>query len=186
MFLSSLVDVPNLEKIQHQVYEILPDWCKNLSTYKPLSWDKLKQISEFNEVINMFASWDQVAEISAITLEPKSAMPIHVDTNWPSRTAYSLNLPLVNCLSTDSIFYEPLPDTKPIPTFTAHGGHPYWLYKTDQVKEIKRWKLSKAAIFNTLVPHGAENNTYLPRIVLSVRFNKDVDLLKFVNQSDNC
>jgi hypothetical protein len=100
--------------------------------------------------------------------------PIHIDNDdWNTR-CYSLNMPVVNCENSYTLFYKsntPGP-TAPIPEWIIDaasykvGGS----FREEDCQEIGRCNVEQPAWINVTIPHRAVNNNPDMRLIITTRF----------------
>ena len=104
--------------------------------------------------------------------------PIHVDhTDWNVR-CFSLNMPIINCKDSYTVFYEakdPGP-SGPLPSWIVDaasykvGGS----FREEDCREIGRHNVEHPAWINVTVPHRAVNDNADMRLIISTRFYPEV------------
>lgn len=129
------------------------------------------------EFVNWLKSIDNDIDLAAIVYTNHSRCGIHTDLSFNNADTYRLNIPLLNCENTYTVFYT---DCPPITPMISENGMPYGqmdmelAYKT--AKEIDRLSLTKPAFLKVVDPHDVIcKNSVLPRIALTLRFIKPVD-----------
>ena len=125
--------------------------------------------------------YDLLFMVSIITVRPGYYFRIHVDYPDPTRLSFGLNIPVLNCKDSYTIWY----DTKVIP----HEYLPDYIVTSPLVsvaqpcdeknaKEIDRVECSTPSWINNYVPHKPHCNHNKFRINSSLRFfNKIYELL---------
>ena len=89
------------------------------------------------------------------------------------KTTNAINIPLLNCEGSTTIFYELLNDNPDVYyAVTDCGGH-----SIHDVREVCRFELSKPAVIRINVPHAVWNPNPGPRIVATIRFYESTDHL---------
>jgi hypothetical protein len=172
------IDLPHLEDISKIVLKHLPPQFYKETLFSMTHPDVFKPCKPLVAAIETIRPWDEIQEIAVISVNNVTAMPIHVDQD--NNTTWALNIPIQNCLETYTSFYRVLENQTP--DVMAHErtyGTVFANYRLDQVEEIDRLYLTKAAFFNTQVPHRAFNFSDEMRIIISVRFKTECDIAKY-------
>ena len=177
------VQINNLAELQSELkvalYTTLPAfnfmqpaftfmWRKDIEPLVPLYCEYLKSI-------DLFEQWNYSVFISTNANIP---FAIHVDsTEWESR-CYGLNVPVINCEGTSTIFYNAEIEDDPI-AGEADPSNAYRLVKQSaNITEIGRLDSSQPAWVNISVPHAPFSTHAKPRAILSSRFTPELhDLL---------
>ncbi len=162
--LYKFIEFPNLDETRQEIIKNLPTIITKISGFRAFNSNKFNNYIFLKQGIEHFTSWSNVIRIAIITLAPeiKKEMHIHIDYDkeYKNFFAYSLNIPVLNC--------------------DAEGSYSVW-YKElktiddPELEEVGRMTLSKAAFFNTQIPHHGINLTNETRCVLSVRFKEPFD-----------
>ena len=102
-------------------------------------------------------------------------MPIHTDSNKPDRQ-YALNIPVVNCVESYMVWYDPIDPTqvehREYMAGTATVVAQY--YKKDNVVEIDRAPSDCMMFVNVRVPHNGINLNNNVRSIISLRFTPEL------------
>lgn len=173
------VEVDNLSLIQEELMPILyreiPDFDndpphfiyvprENIEPYAP-------RYTEFIASLGIVNRWYGSA---LVTTNRGIPYPIHVDgLDWHQK-CYGLNLPLINCDDTYTVFYDAEIETE---AFTSRGDPKNSARKIKPgttPTEIGRWESNKPAWINTRIPHCPLSNHTRPRAIISARFYPEV------------
>jgi len=163
------IDLPKLDEISTVIMRYLPEDIKKYTVFKSLPEKQFALCKPLVEAVETIRPWNDIYYIAMIAVAPHDKMPTHID--WDMKdNPYSLNIPIFNCDKTPSVFYKLKDENcKPKVVYQDHGD-PFYYYESDQTEELERFYLTKAAFFNTQVPHSALNTTDKARIMISVRF----------------
>lgn len=126
--------------------------------------------------VNKICDWSDVNSILFFNFNPGYEL-IHRDGDREVNgyESWALNIPVLNCADTYTVFYEELPGATPDEGFLpgeATVGYTSW--QPHQVKEIERMYFTQPVLFNVSSIHGVYNPTNSPRLSLSLRFKCDV------------
>jgi hypothetical protein len=168
------IDLPKIDEISNIIMQYLPEDIKKYTVFKSLPEKQFALCKPLVEAVETIKPWSDIYYIALITVAPFDKLPTHIDWDMKDKP-YSLNIPIYNCSKTPSIFYR-LKDKndKPKVIYQDHGD-PFYYYDGDQTEEIERFYLTKAAFFNTQIPHSALNTTNEARIMISVRFKTPLE-----------
>lgn len=173
------VDVPNLKEIQQELIPVLekevPNYTQIPNKFAYVLRDKIEPYAPlYTQFINSLGLLDRWHYSAFIMVSNGNLFPIHVDSlNWQTR-CYGLNLPLVNCEDSYTVFYDAEIDSSEIternnPTNSAR------VIKDDTIAvEIGRWDASKPAWINIRIPHNPVANHNNPRVLISARFRPEI------------
>jgi hypothetical protein len=162
------IDLPNLNLIAERILKHTPDDYKQKDMYKTLPVDFFTACKPLVDAVETIKPWSDIFSIGMITVKPHSKLPIHTDLGQVMETKYALNIPIYNCEKPYTVFYRPKDNIIPREAFQEHGDS-FTHYRDDEVIEIGRMHLYKAAFFNTQIPHGIVNPTDESRIIISLR-----------------
>jgi len=117
-----------------------------------------------------------ITHVALIGCQPYHKGHIHVDLE---PHPYAVNFPITGCKDSYTCFYKLTTYNCNSKEILSNPWSPtFRIYADEEVEEVDRFYLHKAAIFNTQVPHRVINNTGQPRIILSVRFGTPLDIDK--------
>ena len=132
------------------------------------------------DAVNRICSWQDVLYIMFINVNPGTS-PIHQDSLTHHDYFWALNIPILNCKDSCTLFFEPLPREQGIvpsleiaESSVGIGADGYRLWQPNQVKEIDRMHLTQPMLFNISSIHCVHNPTNQPRLSLSIRMNCDI------------
>jgi hypothetical protein len=163
------VNLPNLTEISSAVVKYIPENYKKFLGFTSITKDKFSSCTPLVEAVETIRPWHDVDYIALITVSPYNKLPTHIDWDMADNP-FSLNIPIFNCAKTPSVFYKlKNKQIEPKIIYQDHGD-PFYYYDSDQTEEVERFYLTKAAFFNTQIPHSAINDTNETRIMISVRF----------------
>ena len=144
-------------------------WRKDIEPLVPI-------YCEFLKSIDLFDKWNYSAFISTNANIP---FPIHVDsTEWETR-CYGLNIPVLNCEGTYTIFY----DAEIKDSLIADEADPtnsYRIIKENTIPTIiGKLESSQPAWVNISVPHAPFSTHSKPRAIFSSRFTPELHELLY-------
>lgn len=180
-WLYKLVEVKNLEKIQKELIPILYKFNPYFNIPQPkIGYTPIerKEIEEFSptyvDYIKSLGLLDRWIFSLIITVSNISEESIHVDTQNFNYRCYGLNLPLINCENTYTVWYEGTLDQTPVETENKRLKSSRYIDKSLPYHEIGRLEVTQPAWVNVCIPHKPENNNQKPRAVISARFTPEV------------
>lgn len=189
------IDIPNWKTLRDQIIEFKK--VAEKSEPESLCWqcyflDTLKK--ELPDVVDAFAKlgltprqmilFDNAPNnINEKDHKSGKAVFVHIDARDDEREetdfdpTNAINIPLVNCAESETLFYELLIDDE---------GEMYRYYEDfymcgglnhKMIKEVDRFKLDKPAILRVNIPHGVYNPTNEIREVATFRCYENTDHL---------
>ena len=185
MFTYKPVSLPELAHIQREVLSIIHSnkYAHNTlhDVYSPKFFSNCTHLKQ---TIDSLIPWNLISQINIVSHAP-SIVSAHVDDlngYYGLLNGITFNIPIYNCKDTACNFYQPLaPPTLVTPDDLAGEGikfnKPYWSFT--EIKSIDSMKGNTAGLFNTQVPHMPVNTTKEHRIVLSLRYLHDVDVMGY-------
>jgi len=181
-WLYKTIDVSNIDQIKKECMDVFYKHYPNVFgdrgfTFTYVDQDILRTEAttyiEYLVNIGLYDRWAQSVYIGTKGEKRLKDSPIHVDSeDWQTR-AYALNIPLINCENSHTVWYDTKEydedaysgdDQKVKGYKTARG------FKPETSKEIGRLETNNPAWINVSIPHRAENNNNDLRLVLSTRF----------------
>ena len=180
------VTVLNLLEIQNELkqilYKIMPEFDNYNSTiikYIPLERKDIEPYcplyTEYIKSLGLIDRWNfSLLSIIANSSKEYSENNIHVDTeNWQYR-CYGLNLPIVNCEGTYTVWYEGSLEDNNATADNQRLKSARFLRTDLPYHEIARIESSNPAWVNVSIPHVAMSTHGKPRAAFSARFNPEV------------
>ena len=177
------VEVDNLKEIQREIIPIIfkkiPNFLHMPPEFVPIMRDEIEPFAPcYTEFIKNHAVISQWSWCAIITTNLNLDFPIHVDsTDWEKR-CYGLNIPVINCEGTFTVWYDTEiqgnryddSDFRAVARVQKPGA---------PAVEIGRWDTNTPAWINTSVPHRPVSTHKLPRAVLSARFDPELHELLY-------
>ena len=170
------IDVPELVNIQREVNEILPQLIlpeTELTFFyikRELLENKVPSYVKMLTRLNLLDRWTYSA---VVTTHGEKEFPIHVDAlEWESR-CYGLNLPILNCEDSYTVWY----DATIIHTPTTYAEDPRnsaRFCELQTAKEVCRMPANTPAWVNNSIPHRPVTNHTNLRAIISARFSPEV------------
>lgn len=175
------IDVKNLEQIKKECFDIFNKHYFGTLNDKGFIFQYIDQDIIRNEAplyiqaLKDIGVYERLTSCIFIGLKGDQRLtdsPIHIDTeDWESRS-YALNMPVVNCQDSYTVWYDS--KIKDDPDTYIGGAHARYrtaiCFKEESSIEIGRWCVNNPAWVNVVVPHRAENNNPDLRLIISSRF----------------
>lgn len=177
------IEVNNLAQIQKEILPIILKKIPNFifeppNFYRLLPEDIVPYAPNYIELIKTIGIYDRWLLSAVITTNRGIITPIHVDNkNW-FKNCYGLNIPIVNCEGTYTVWY----DTEIGNSLYEEGD---WRDTACSQKEntpateIGRWEMSQPAWINVSIPHQAVSTHMKPRAIISARFDPEIHELLY-------
>ena len=180
------VEVPNLIEIQEELKKIL--YVKQPSFdemtvpnifYVPVKRDEIESTcplyTKYIESTGLLDRWEfSLLSIIVGNKPERSEKGIHIDTaNWQYR-CYGLNLPIINCEGTYTVWYEGTLNDNPVDTSIQRLQSAKFLRTDLPHHEIARIESCNPAWVNVTIPHVPINMHGKPRAAISARFTPEV------------
>jgi len=163
------IDLPNIELISELILKNIPEEYKKKNIYKTFPLEIFKECTPLLEAVETIKPWSDLEQIALVITMPNEKFPIHTDTGIALKTIYALNIPIYNTKKTYTAFYEIKNNVTGLEKSQSHVGDDFIQYNEEDVTEIGRMHLYKAAFFNTQVPHCIVNPTDDIRIIITLR-----------------
>lgn len=173
-------DIKNVNNISDEVYQVYkkhyPDIFEGRGfTFTYINKEILRAeapsyISALVE-LGLYDKWATSIFVGTQGEHRQVDSPIHVDTeDWQSR-CYALNIPVVNCDDSYTVFYDPV--TRDPDAYLSGDSKAYATargFSEEGAVELGRWPVKKPAWVNVCIPHRAENSNSETRLIISTRF----------------
>lgn len=176
------VSVDNLEAIQVELlpilYNVIPDFDNAFPTFKFISRNEIEKSAPlYSKFIESFGILDKWERSVIVTTNFDHKFPIHVDhLDWKAR-AYGLNIPLINCDDTYTVFYDAEINMMPVNNKAHPENFARIIKKNSIATEIGRFPSSQPAWVNNSIPHTPVSKHNKPRALISARFEPEVHYL---------
>jgi hypothetical protein len=134
-------------------------------------------IEELNTLLKENTSvWFQDPSIKLISgllffLQPYENQPIHIDAQTKHSMHTSLNIPLVNCERGVMSWYSGNYFEEEI---ILDSGIRYFKLKIEDQKILYNQIIDSPYVVRTNIPHNVQNNLDKKRIMLALRYNKNI------------
>jgi hypothetical protein len=181
-------NVPNLDKIQKEFYQLY------LAAYNDVFTDVGWAITgiDINLVkklapnyINFLKKLDLYDILIGTIFSgsigvPKETCPVHVDCEDWRQLPYSLNIPIIGCEDSYTVFYEVDESTSSKNGLPSYWNNDYFKikgtigYPEESVKEIGRQSANQTAFVNISIPHRPMTNHTGLRLAMLSRFTPDI------------
>ena len=173
-----IVKVDNLEIIQQELipvlYKEIPDFESAKSQFVYVLREKIEPYAptyvKFIESLGILDRWTYCGIITTNA----NSIPVHIDSiNWRTR-CYGLNLPLINCEGTYTVFYDAEIDDVQYRN-SSDSRHTARMMKPNSKNiEIERVESNTTMWVNTHIPHAPVSTHSNPRAIISARFTPEV------------
>ena len=172
------VNIPDLVTIQQELLAVSTTVIKDVDNLTPDFHyiprtnieNMLPKTQEYLDQLGLLDRWKYLA---LITGNQGTSLPIHVDTiDWTTRS-YGLNIPVLNCASSFTVFYRAEID-RPTQDDPADPRASAFYCKENTAVEIDRIEAINPCWVNICIPHCPVVNHQLPRILASLRFSPEV------------
>jgi hypothetical protein len=195
-WLYKLVDIANLDSIKSECLNVFNKHYSNAFgnrgfTFTIIDQDILRaEAPSYIQVLKdlkLYERWNTSVFAGTMGNNRYEDSPIHVDNDDLNTPCYSLNMPVVNCENSYTLFYKsntPGP-TAPIPEWITDaasykaGG----IFQEEDCREIGGHNVEHPAWVNVAIPHRAVNDNADMRLIICARFYPEVHDL--FNDSDN-
>jgi hypothetical protein len=194
------IQIENLEAIQKEVQSFLYNNVPNLISQPPKFYYVLRESLEPHapalvSYLKSIGLLDEWCSNHFVTTNYHYKFPIHVDDLDWYNNCYGLNIPIMNCDDTYTVWYdteieddpyfadeitpgvvnESWPKALGIARLIKSDGPPadsLPTWKGVPATEIARWHMKDPAWINVSIPHAPISNHKKFRAVLSLRFNQ--------------
>lgn len=176
------VDVTNLELIQSEILAVFNKHYPHVFGDRGFIFTYVDQdilraeaphyVAYLNE-LGLYDKWTKSVLVGTMGEARLKDSPIHVDSeDWKVRN-FALNIPIVNCNDSNTVWYDVKEYDEEAYSGddqTAKGYKTARGFKPETSVEIGRMPASNPAWINVAIPHRAENNNSELRLILSTRF----------------
>ena len=177
------IDIPSLDLISSELLNIVPDFIGDIDTLDPdfiyIEKSKVRhRLPHCREWLQSLEIEDRWKYVAFITGNNGQSLPIHVDAiDWASRT-YALNVPVLNCAGSFTVFYDAAINENTLYDSVDPRNSAYWCDQST-ASEIDRVEANSPCWINISKPHQPVIHHDRPRILASFRFSPEVhDLFK--------
>jgi hypothetical protein len=186
------IHIENLEEIQKELISVLyskliPNFDTARPMFKIVTREEIEPFAPlYTNFIKSLGLLDRWGGSAIITTNYNIPFPIHIDNIDWVQNSYGLNLPIINCEDTYTVWYDAelqefrndLNDIDPNATANDPRHKSRLVKPNTLVKEIARWHMKDPAWINVSIPHRPVSNHNKPRAVMSARFRPELhDLL---------
>ena len=176
------IDVPNIDQIKQECMSVFykhhPDAFGDRGfTFTYADQDILRAeapaYTDYLKSLGLYDLWAKSVFIGTKGQERFKDSPIHVDSeDWQTR-AYALNIPLVNCENSHTVWFDVKDydeDAYSGDDQTTKGYKTARGFKPETSTEIGRLETINPAWVNVSIPYRAENDNSDLRLIISTRF----------------
>lgn len=169
----SYIDIPNLNEIKQELINLKnSDAPRHSTTHNYFNIKKsvaIQQCPRLAEYLDSISATDKLLQLLFSSISPIKSLP-HVDIG----IMQSLNIPLINCDNSYTVWYK-----TPKHSFDAHKSGAYASLNLDEVDEIKRVEYTTRPILvNTTILHNGVAESY-DRTICGLRFYPHLTPINF-------
>ena len=177
-----------LKLIQFELLLFLKGWCqrRNVDMFSlesqfiadGININNLSENSTLRQVLTRMQIDDLVMFICFIVVSDNKYFPIHIDHYDPEWISFVLNIPVLNCNGSSTIWYDSIPDENDdmpdyISSLTIHGRVATRCVQ-DNVNEIGSCDANIPHWINVSIPHAPKCTHSKLRINCSLRFHPKI------------
>lgn len=177
------IQVDNLEEIQKElsaiIYKKIPNFESAIPAFKMVYRDEIEPFAPlYVGLLESLGILDKWVYSPIISTNYNVQFPIHIDNiDWIDGS-YGLNLPVINCENTYTVWYDAEIDYTPVLQSSDPRNVSRLVKHGTPVKEIARWHMKDPAWINFSIPHAPVSYHGKARAVMSARFKPELhDLL---------
>jgi len=176
------LQIENLEAIQKELLTVLYKKIPNFENSPPFFHYTSREEIEpdapiYTEYIKSLGLLDKWIASPIITTNYHYKFPIHIDNpNW-HEMCYGLNIPVINCEDTYTVWYDAeINYDKPFQSEndTQTKSVARLIKPGSSSTEIARWHMKDPAWINISIPHAPMSNHNKPRALFSARFSPEI------------
>jgi hypothetical protein len=174
-----LIYISNTKEIQQEILKSLLDKFDNLDNipkgFSAADTSQLKKdcpaLNKFLESKQLFSRWVG----TGMSFLKDSSLSIHSDSLIKNRI-YALNIPIINCDNSYTIWYRLKDNIIPRLDFYKSGKESVlsYQYKDSDTEEICRLEINQPTVVNVKQPHRGISFSGKPRILISLRFREEL------------
>lgn len=165
-------------EVLHHINPCLIIVDKDKTQFVPCDTEKLKalcpSLCSYLKSRNLLDRW---ARTGFVKLPPHGNLFPHIDNPYIPNRKWTINIPIKNCEESYTVFYtatQKVMDKKR--NNNIHGNLVQKIdFSPDEITEIDRVKTDSPYYCNVSVIHGARNITDEERLLLSLRFEPDIE-----------
>lgn len=177
MFFSK-IKIDNLNEIQHEILNTIDDFFQPLDTAEAKFHSANQKIKVSSKNLNNFLKSLKLYDRwigTGLSLLKNNSLSIHTDSINPNRI-FALNIPIINCQNSYTVWYDPIPNSKPVLSYYRSNESPIlsYEYNKNEVIEVARLESNVPAFVNVKLPHSAVSTSQSPRLLISLRFHPDL------------
>ena len=171
-----LIEIENLEEIQEELKSVLYKMYPSFDNAKPNYVYHPRHtietlVPKYMQCMDSLGVLDRWRGSAIISTNNGLKFPIHVDSeNWLD-ICYGLNIPVINCEGTYTVWYDATISNE----YADEPGVPKnaltkYIDKNKPIIEIERLETIHAAWVNVSIPHAPVSTHNKPRAIFSARF----------------
>ena len=174
------IQIENLEAIQQELLKVLYKKIPNFDEAAPLFHYTTREEVEpyaplYTELIRSLGLLDKWIASPIITTNHQYAFPIHIDNADWLTNCYGLNIPIINCEDTYTVWYDAeIQEERPELDKSNPKNVSRLVKRGTPATEIARWHMKDPAWINVSIPHAPVSNHNKPRALLSARFSPEI------------
>lgn len=134
-----------------------------------------KKMPTLHKVLKDFQIEDLLSVLAFIIVSHDTYFPIHIDCEDPGIMSFALNIPVLNCDDTVTVWYDTIPEsnTEEYIAGTYHGKHATYCVQSE-AKEVGRCDTISPHWVNIARPHAPMCFHSKLRINASLRFTPEI------------
>lgn len=176
------VIIENLQQIQKECLDIFYKHYSDIFREHGFTFTYLEQdifraeapaYIEYLKELGLYDKWVRTVFVGTVGEKRWQDSMIHVDTeDWETRS-YALNIPVINCENSHTVWYEVENKIDPLmsPDVIYRTAR---AYNRETSTEIGRMSANQTAWINVAIPHCAENDNANLRLIVSTRFHPEI------------
>lgn len=174
------VQIENLEQIQKELLTVLYKKIPNFDTAPPLfhytSREEVESYAPlYTAYIESLGLLDKWIASPIITTNYQYKFPIHIDNSDWHTNCYGLNIPIINCEDTYTVWYDAeIQEERPELAKSDPKNVSRLMKPGTPTTEIARWHMKDPAWINVSIPHAPVSNHNKPRALISARFSPEL------------
>ena len=181
------IDIPNLQQLQIDIWNLLPIEMQNPSvtflTKEDNLYNDIANNTYFQNFLEEKGWYKHLANLAIYTMDKDSTFHIHIDGTVDGIARSRLLVPIKGCEGTYTKFFSSNSD--PVIDYIhedTEDPQPFTRYNQEDCEFITQAELSQPYLINHQTPHGIYNPTPKRRTSLWVNFYDSLDLLDYISE----
>lgn len=169
-FFYGYVDIPDLDKITEELISLKDTATRDVKNIYYFNvnreYARTPFLMKYLDSVGLLDSFSRLLFSS----NAKEDAPAHVDSYNPYVSAFSLNIPLIDCEGSYTAWYSTKnPDLTPSSKINPRGNSAY--ARDEDIVEIKRVEVTRPMLINTTILHRGITNVP-SRTICGIRFTR--------------